>query len=464
VTTAIVTVTTQVIQAPQPNTLQQTGAFVTQGGTTEEAGTLTQVATLAALEAILTPPLALESLSWSGNLVTGTTTETQTWNDGDVIPAIIVGAAPSGYNTPADSYTQITIVSDDTFTYPLTPNPGSETVPGNLTLGAANELLQMGTTYFAQNGVIAPYVLELGEGEPTAGVAALSTWLTDHPATVYSYLIPREWDDNDAFLTLLGDYVAPSKETYFYVTTTVDNRAVYANLKDVFALVESPGIPFTEFTCAAPWAVTLKVSPSSTNRVTPLSYATLFGVTPWPFAGNQTTFNELAAAYVNWVTTGAEGGLPSSFILKQGNMADGNPWNFWYAGDWCQINIGLALANEVINGSYPGTLAPLYYDQDGINRLQNRAVQVMQQAVAYGLAVGQVKPYQLPAATFAAGFAAGAYEGQLPVNFEPFFIYSDENPDDYAIGRYAGAAAVVTPLRGFLNLFFSLNITNLIAG
>lgn len=538
-TTAIVTVTAQVIAAPQPNTLQQTGAFVTQGGTVNAANSLTQAPTLAALTAMLAPGQALTSLAvarqlsgtggsgagsvtltgavvgqavfrvydsttsadvtadfeatisvtnqiqQTGGTLTGNTlvvtlasapssTVTMVWGVaaaplgytvGEQLPVVIAGSTPAGYNGNVVA----TIITTTKFTYPLAVNPGPETIPGTINLGAASELLQMATTYFAQNIVVAPYVLELGEGNVTDGVAALTTWLTNHPKTVYSYLIPREWDASSAFLTLIASYAAPSKETYFYTTTTVANRDFYQDAdgggyKDVFLMVEAPGIPATEFSCAAPFAVTLAINPSSTNRVAPLSYATLFGVTAWPTAGNQTTFNELAAADVNWVSTGAEGGLPSSTILKQGNMADGNPWNFWYAGDWCQINIALALANEIINGSVPGTLAPLYYDQDGINRLQNRALQVMQQAVAYGLAVGQVKAYQLPAAQFAANFANNAYEGQLPVNAEPFFVYSNENPDDYADGRYAGMAAVVTPLRGFLNLFFSLNLTNLISG
>ena len=48
----IVTLNASLTQAPTPSTLQQTGAFVTQGGTNTAANTLTPVATLAALQAI----------------------------------------------------------------------------------------------------------------------------------------------------------------------------------------------------------------------------------------------------------------------------------------------------------------------------------------------------------------------------------------------------------------------------
>jgi hypothetical protein len=126
-----------------------------------------------------------------------------------------------------------------------------------------------------------------------------------------------------------------------------------------------------------------------------------------------------------------------------------------------QINMAQALANEIINGS-ASPLNPLYYDQDGINRLQNRAIQVMTQAVSFGLALGTVTSTQLPANVFQSNVNAGLYAGQLPVNAEPFAVYSAENPSDYRIGRYAGLSAIVTPLRGFLNIFFDLTITNIV--
>jgi len=238
----------------------------------------------------------------------------------------------------------------------------------------------------------------------------------------------------------------------------VANRAVYAGIKSVLALVEAPAIPVTEFSLAAVWAVTLGYNPTSTNRVPPLAFAYVYGVTAYPLAGNSTTLTQLATANVSYVTTGAEGGI-SNTIVKYGHTADGNPFNYWYSADWAQLNVDLNLSNEVINGSN-STLAPLYYNQQGINRLQNRAAQTFGQAITNGLALGQVVLTQLPAATFAANFAAGLYNGQLAINAEPFTVYTAENPSDYAIGKYGGLAAVYTPLRGFEAIFFNLNVTN----
>lgn len=461
-TTAIVTVNASVVLAPVPNTLQQTGALISQGGTNTSPNTLTQVSTLAELTAILAAPKSLSSLTWLSSVVTGTTTAPHGWTNGDVIGAVIAGTTPSAYN---GSY-QITITGASTFTYPLVSNPGTSpaSVPGTVLLADEAELLAMGTTYFAGNGVLSVNVLELGEGTAAEGVAALSTYIAGAfggPNQQYAYLVPREWDNNSTFIALATTFTAVNAKQYFYVTTTVANRAVYATIKSVLAEIDTPGIGATEFPTASAFGTALKAAPSSSNKVPPLSYAPAFGVTPYPLQGNATIFNELSAANVGWIGTGQEGGI-STPILFQGKMSDGNAWNFWYSVDWAQINMNLALANEVINGSAT-TLNPLYYNQAGINRLQNRAVQTANQGVTAGLGNGQVVATKLPIADFLTNYNAGLYAGQIVINAEPFVAYSQENPNDYGIQKYAGISCIWIPQLGFLNVFFNLQATTLIA-
>lgn len=459
----IVTVNASVTQAPVPNTLQQRGALISQGGTTEAANSLTLISTLAQLTAIIAPPKAVTSMTWSGSVVTVTTTTAHGWTNGDVVPIIIAGVTPTGYN---GAFTG-TITGASTLTYPLVSNPGSSTVQGTVQLGSAAELTQMGTTYFAGNGVRAVNVLELGETTVVEGVAALTAFLASVRGTTdqqYAYLVPREWDNAASFLTLCNNNTSTDRETYFYVTTTVANRAVYSvpAYKCVYAEVEAPSIGATEFSLASAFGTVLKANPSSTNKVPPLSYAPSFGTTAYPQRGNQATFQNLADANVGWIGTGQEGGI-SGNILFQGNMSDGNSWNFWYSVDWAQINIDQNVANEVINGS-AGSLNPLYYDQSGIDRLQNRAVQTAKTGVSSGLGNGQVVATKLPIQQFLANYNAGLYAGQIVINAEPFVAYTSENPSDYGIGKYAGLSAIWIPARGFLNIFFALNATTLISG
>lgn len=462
----ITTVNASVVQAPLPSTLQQTGAIISQGGTTQPvypaAGSLVSYPTLASGVAALSAAKPLTSLTWSGSVVTGTTTAPHGWTIGDVISAVIAGETPAGYNGTVG----ITITGASTFTYPLVSNPGAQSVAGTVILLDEAILLSQLTTYFAGNGVPAVNILELGEGTPSEGVILLTTFLTNNPNAAdaggptpqsqYAYLMPNNWDNVTTFLALLNTYNAPDKMTYFYISTTVANEAVYAGKKSVFAFVQAPGVLFvTEFGAASAFGTALKQNPSSSNKVPPMSYAPAFGVTPYPLPGNQAVFIGLATNNVNWIATGAEGGLPSVTIIKQGQMSDGNPWNFWYSVDWMQINSQIAISNEVINGSAT-TLNPLYYDQDGIDRLQNRVTQVGNQAVSYGLALGQVISTRLPIAQFLKNFNAGQYAGQMVINAEPFDTYVVENPSDYAVGKYAGLACVYPPLRGFLNIFFNL--------
>lgn len=462
-TTAIVTVNASVVQAPQPSHLQQVGALVTQGGTTTSSGTLTLVSTLAELTAILATSIAVTSLAWATGTVTVTTTTPHGWGVGDVIPIVIVGATPAAYNGSFSG----TVVDANTVTYPLVSDPGAETVPGTIALGAISELSAMGTTYFAGNGVPAVYVLELGEGDVAAGVATLTTFIANVLGTddqVYNYLVPREWDNDTDFLTLCNNNTATDKMVYFWVTTTVANRAVYStpSYKCVYAEVEAPSIPATEFSLASAFGTALKANPSSSNKLAPLSYAPSFGTTAYPLRNNQSIFTELAAAKVGWIGTGQQGGV-SGNILFQGLMSDGNFWNFWYSVDWAQINMAQALANEVINGS-ANSVNPLYYNQDGINRLQNRVVKVANQGVSSGLGNGQVIATKLPVADFLANYNAGAYAGQIVINAEPFVAYSNENPNDYGIGKYAGLSCIWIPQLPFLSIYFNLTATTLITG
>ena len=453
----IVTVNVAQRVAPAPSTLQRTGAVISQGGTTTAPGTLTLITQFADLTAILSTAKPITSMVWSASVVTVTTTAPHGWTVSDVIPVVIAGVTPVGYNGPVTA----TITGASTFTYPLVGNPGSVTVQGSVILADEGELVSEYTTFFAQGVSLSNYVLELGETTVTEGVAALGTWITNNPNKVYSYLVPREWDGDAGFITFLGNFTSTTARTYFFVTTTLAQYAAYpVTLKCLATLVQAPATAAAEFTMAAPWWVSLNYNPSSTNKVTPFGFSFLYGVTPYPIPGNSSTLAALKAANVNYVGTGAEGGISTS-ILFWGHLMDGNPFNYWYSIDWASINLELTLANAVINGSND-PLAPLDYNQQGINVLQDKATQVLRNGITYGMLTGQVIQTQLPADQFKQNFEDGLYTGLLVINAEPFLAYTSENPNDYAIGRYAGFAAVITPARGFESIIFDLTATNFI--
>jgi hypothetical protein len=154
--------------------------------------------------------------------------------------------------------------------------------------------------------------------------------------------------------------------------------------------------------------------------------------------------------------TGAEGGI-SNTILLWGTTMDGNDATFWYSVDWVQINSDLRVSNAVINGSN-NPLAPLDYNQDGINVLQQVELGVMSDAITFGLATGTVVMTELSPSDLAVAIEDGAFTGLLDVNAVPFIPYSLANPGDYKIGRYAGLSA-----RGFTAIVININVSQFIA-
>lgn len=458
-TNNIVTVNVSQTVAPAPSTLQSTGAIISQGATTKAPGSKTLITGLADLTTILQPTKAITSLAWSGNVVTATATAPHGFTVADVLDITIAGATPAGYNGTHPC----TIVDTTTFTYPLVGNPGAETVPGTYVLADVAEVRAMGTTFFAQGSSQAVYLLELGPAEPADGIADLDTYIAASPQFFYSYLVPRSWADEDDYITFLGQFLTPTSKTYFFTTLTTGNYGDFSGVaKCVFGVVEAPGIPATEFTAAAPFWVTLHYAPSTTNKVTPTAFSYVFDVTAYPTAGNSALLATLKAAGVNVIGTGAEGGI-SNLILLWGTTLDKNDFTYWYSVDWVQINVDLDVANAIINGSN-NPINPLYYNQDGINRLQAVAAGTMSRGVTYGLVLGTVQQTALDGPALTDAINASAFSGGITdVNAVPFVPYSKTNPSDYAIGRYAGFTIVYTPARGFTAIVFNINVTQFVA-
>ena len=423
--------------APAPSTLQRTGALLSMGGTTEAAGSTTLLTQLADLTAILRPSASIATLAWSGGTVTATTSAPHGLTTSDVLSIVIAGATPVAYN----GVFECTITGASTFTYALVSNPGSNTLPGTYNLASASELLAMGTTFFAQGTGASVYVLELGKVPVADAVAALATFIIDNtPQIFYSYLVPRAWADEADYLTFLASFESTTAKTYFFTTMTNANYTDFTELmKDVFGLIEAPAVtttlPAVEFSCAAPFYHWLNNDPSTTNKVAPFAFRYLFGVTAYPIRGNSALFAVWKAAGVNWVGTGAEGGI-SNTVLLWGTTMDGRDATYWYSVDWAQINLDLDLSNEIINGSN-NPINPLYYNQEGINRLQARAQGTMNRGISYGLVLSPVV-----------------------VNAVPFVPYVAENESDYIIGKYAGLSVSYTPARGFTQIVFNVNVTD----
>lgn len=455
--TAIVTVNVSLLQAPAPNTLQQSGAFVSSGGTTLAANTLRLLTQMSDLTPILRPERAVASLAWAGGTVTATTTAPHGMTIGQVITLDLEGQTPTAYAGPFNC----TITGASTFTYPLASDPGPNTVPGTWEPYDKYELLAMATTFFAQGIAQSVYVLELGLVNDVTAIATLTTWLANNPNTIYSFLMPRWWVTSSALLTLVRNNSTPTSKLYFWLCIAANGQQnIWLTLKSAVVLLEAPAVnriaspTVTEFTMAAPFYHSLAYRPSPTNRVPPFAFTYCFGVTPYPTQGNGSLLATLKSQGVNVIATGAEGGI-SNTMVEWGTTMDIRDFTYWYGIDYTQIHAAENLANEVINGSNNVT-NPLYYDQPGINRLQARLAQQMSAEISYGIAEGTIVQTEMDTLDFANALDTGQFTDKVVINAVPFVPYVTANPSDFRAGIYRGLTIVYIPKRGFLQI--TLNI------
>jgi hypothetical protein len=528
--TSIVTVNVTQTVGAAPVTLQQSGALISQGATTTTVGTASLLTQASDLTTLLTPAKAITSATLTAGTVTVVCTAAHGFTVGATLSLTIAGVTPTGYN---GTFT-CTVTTSTAFTYALSGTlavgSGGTYIPAS-----AAELTAMVSTFFAQGSNLSCYVLELGPGNATTGVATLTAYITANPNSnyvagaagyFYAYLVPETWDANADFLTMLASFQSTTSKTYFFITTTLATYTSYTDLmKCAFTLIESPnlgvysanalsaitwssgvvtattttahgvvpgnwftisgqtpiayngtylaltgttgtslvyakatnpgtstvlgtlvaslyantGAPVTETSVASAFWNFLAFRPSAANLVAPFAFKYLYGVTPFPKRGNNALLTTLKNANVNIVGTGAEGGI-SNAILLWGVMEDAHDATYWYSVDWVQINSDLAISNAIINGSN-NSQNPLYYDQNGINRLQAVAQQVMRNAISFGLALAPVT-----------------------VNAVPFATYVTQNPTDYPAGIYGGLSVSYTPQRGFIQVIFYVNVSSFPAG
>lgn len=468
-TNAIVDVNVTLTIAPTPPTLQATGAFISQGATTLAASSFALLTQLSDLTPLLKGLLGVTSITQTAGTATMTTAAAHGIAVGQIVDLTISGASPAAYNgTHACTSTGANMV---TFTIASgTTSPATGTI--KYTPAAVAELTAMATTYFAQGSKQGVYVLELGIGDAAAGVATLETYITANPNSdytpgatgyFYSYLVPANWaDEADFYTDFVPNFRAPTSKTYFWVTTTSDNYDNFSNLdKCVFSQVEAPAAPATEFTLAADFYASLSYRPSPTNKVSPFAFTYVYGVTPYPTNGNGSFLTTLLSANVNYIGTGAEGGI-SNTIIRNGTMMDGRGFTYWYSIDAMQIYSDLNIANAIINGSN-NPQNPLYYNQDGIDRLQLVEVNTLNSLVTWGLANGQVVQTSYNGEELADALNSGSLNGKIFVNCVPFVDYLTANPGDYKTGEYDGMTAGYITQNGFIHILFTVNVTDFIA-
>ncbi|EGX5312414.1 hypothetical protein DPK98_24330 [Salmonella enterica subsp. enterica serovar Stanley] len=437
----IVTVNVSQTIGAIPANLQQMSAVLSFGSTLQEPGKPVLITRDKEITELVTNAIG-SLVAAPGAKSSGNANVTLTLPDGVTINRdtssgvniTVSGCSPDAWN---GTFTA-TAAGNNSLTWTIAGSDlnGSPTTLGQFSIDGAENLVTAVNTFFAQGNSVGTYLLELGvqKGGVSKEIAALKAYLEDPLKRFYAYLVPQAWDGNAEFITLAKLHTANEAMQYFFVLTKTpsDTNYVspYAGIKSIIAVADDT-YPATNAAASALWNF-VSASPSEINKVPPMAFRYLQAVNA--HKGKGSILTTMTKQNINYVDTGAEGGI-SNTILVKGVTSDGNDMTYWYSVDWVQINVDMQLANAVINGSN-NPINPLYYDQDGIDRLQQVAQAVFNTGVSYGLVNG--KPV---------------------VNAVPFQQYTRTNPNDYGIGRYAGLSAAYTPMRGFTEIIFNINVT-----
>jgi hypothetical protein len=274
-------------------------------------------------------------------------------------------------------------------------------------------------------------------------------------------------------MDLLKQYQAPETMEYFWITVTPDTmQTLGPTYKDVIQLVEAPVLtdpagaslndPEGEFTMAALFYNALAFRPSNTNRIAPMAFKYVYGVTEYPQRNNAPLLVSFKQAHTNYISTGAEGGI-SFTMVYEGVTLDGHDYfNWWYTIDWVQIQVNLDLSNAIINGSN-NPLAPLYYNQEGINYLQTILYRTMVSASTFGMILGKITMTTYDGPDLTNSINSGEFAGECDINAVPFINYTLANPGDYKIGEYDGLSTLFIPARGFIHILVNVVATDLVS-
>lgn len=442
ITPNIVTVNTTVLYAPQPSTLQRSGAIISLGGTTLTTNAYQYVGSPAALAAITGTSGNATELTKMGDTFFGQGNsvglyvlelgaETTAGEDIPILQTWITeNNAPQpfyGFLTPEvwDGVEGVSYIS-------ISFGGSGYTSAPTVTIAAPTTGTTATATAVIQNGAVTQIVINNpGSGYTTAPVVTIAAPTSGQTATATATL-------GSALAGIANNYASPSSKVYFAVTTTSANLSQYAGIKSVLALVPSPTAASTEFQAAAMFYQMLNLNPSASTPGAGIALKYLYGVTPWASgSANSAAINSILTANGNLVWTGAEGGI-STAALFRGKTMDGQQFAFWYSVNWFQIQAKQAMAAAILNGA--NSFPPLEYNQPGINTLLAVADQVAANSISFGLNL------------------------QVTVSAIPFYTYSQQNPGDYDIGNYNGFSGVITPQLGFETITFNLEAVQFVAG
>lgn len=272
--------------------------------------------------------------------------------------------------------------------------------------------------------------------------------LSDLNDNCYIAISGYVWSDlttaNDLYVLLANDYNSNSKACYGvaaipFANFTNDNKRNLTNIKSLFTLATNDSSTMVQMGIGAIGYELSNYQPSVTNKVNPMTYRRLYNSEPLSDDDYRANKHLQDDFYTNMLMSPPNDGSGARSLVYPGIMTDGNDFTYWYGIDYIRFTLISNITNFLIE-SANSKINPLYYNQDGIDRLKAKVNQIISNCAAYGII--QIN-YRIDAISY--------YE------------YVTQNPDDYKNEVYGGISIEVSPLKALRKIRFSLQVTDLIA-
>lgn len=266
----------------------------------------------------------------------------------------------------------------------------------------------------------------------TGKASLLQTYLNNNPRQNYLYILDAASSQDTDIQAITKTYDSYLSYTVFLLTLSVAQSKTYGSHKGGIVFSPSADQPSTEFGASVIAYMFASLSPSVSTKITPFNYRFVTGVTPYADVSSN-DFQAVIGTNTNVIIPATAGGLDSNMLLG-GQYSDGNAINLWYGADYASLSATRRLAQIIIEGSNNG-VNPLFFDQQGINRLSAGVKQTLNKCIDVGAIIG---PIDVEAIDFA--------------------TYALANPDLFKDGIYTGISFTVIPARGFNAITYVMTV------
>ncbi len=272
--------------------------------------------------------------------------------------------------------------------------------------------------------------------------------LNDLNDKCYIALSGYVWSDltvnNSLYAKLVNDFNTNLKACYGVgaIPFSLYNDAskeYLTGIKSIFTIATNQGYEDAQTGVGACGYELSNYQPSTVNKVNPMIYRRLSIASPLTdddYLHNkhlQDDFN------TNMLLDPPNDGNRAKSLIYPGILADGNDFTYWYGVDYIRYSLISQITNFIIQSSNYKT-NPLYYNQDGIDRIKAFVKQIISNCASYGI-----------------------IQTNFKISAIDFVDYVTQNQEDYKNEIYDGISIEVSPLKALRKIVFSLQVTDLIA-